>query len=85
MYLREFDRNGYAQISISKDEINALSNALCNYCKSKPKDKRVYELHAELYIIYQVLQHGAHFDDTTLRIIQKIRAESDEIDDKTNC
>ena len=82
MFLREFDKNGHAEISINESEINALCNALCDYCKSKPKDKRVYELHAGLYIIYEVLHHGACFDDMTLRIIQKIRDEADEYADE---
>ena len=50
MFLREFNRNGFAEITISEDEINALSNALCEYCKTDPKDTRVYKLHEDLYI-----------------------------------
>lgn len=82
MFLREFTKTGHAEISINESEINALCNALCDYCKSKPKDKRIYELHAELYIIYEILHHGACFDDMTLRIIQKIRDEADEYADE---
>jgi len=87
MFLREFTKTGHAEISINESEINALCNALCDYCKSKPKDKRVYELHAELYIIYEILHHGACFDDTSLRIIQRIRDEGKEIEgeSKVDC
>ena len=78
MYLREFDRNGYAQISISEDEINALSNALFEYCQTKQKDKRIYKVRKQLYIIYEILHHGACFDDDTLRIIQKMQEDCEE-------
>lgn len=82
MYLRSFDKNGNAEITITESEINALCNALCEYCKTEPKDKRVYELHERLYILYEVIHHGACFDDTSIRIIQKLRDKSNEVSNK---
>ena len=77
MFLRSFDsKTDFAEISISGNEINALCNALCEYCKTKPSDKRVYELHERLYILQEVVRHGAVFDDTSMRIIQKLRAQA---------
>jgi len=78
MFLREFDRNGNAEITITESELNALSNAMCEYCKTNPKDKRCYELHTRLFILYEVIHHGACFDDTSIHIIQKLRAKESE-------
>lgn len=46
MNLKAFDENGYAEITITEQEINVLCNALYEYFEVyKPKkiDKRLYE------------------------------------------
>lgn len=72
MFLRSFDENGYAKIDISEEELNTLCNALCEYCKTDPKDKRIYGIRRKLYIFYEIIHHGACFDDMTLRILKKM-------------
>lgn len=81
MTLKSFDRNGYAEISINESEINALCNALYEYFEVyQPEkiDKRLYEIRRKLYIIYEVIHHGACFDETTFRILEKMKPKEEE-------
>ncbi len=81
MFLRSFDKNGYVEISTSESEINSLCNALYEYFEVyKPEkiDKRLYEIRRQLYIIYEVVHHGACFDETTLRILEKMKPKENE-------
>lgn len=75
MQLKAFDRNGNADVTMTVDEINSLSNALYEYFEVyQPKkiDKRLYEIRRKLYIMYEVIHHGACFDETTFRILEKM-------------
>ena len=81
MQLRAFDRNGYAEVSINESEINALCNALHEYFEvyqPEKVDKRLYEVRRQLYIIYEVVHHGACFDETTFRILEKMKPKAKE-------
>ena len=78
MTLKEFDRNGNAEIRVSESEVNLLCNVLYEYCElHDPKDKRIHEIRAKLYIIYEILHNGSCFDETTMSIIRKIRNYED--------
>lgn len=84
MLLREFDRNGNAEISISESELNALSNALCEYFECyKPNkiDKRLYGIRRKLYIFYEIIHHNACFDDQTFRILEKMKPKEESEND----
>lgn len=75
MQLKAFDRNGYVEVSINESELEALCNALYEYFEvHQPEniDKHLYEIRRQLYIIYEV-SHGAYFDETTLRILEKMQ------------
>lgn len=75
MNLKAFDENGYAEITISEEELNVLCNALYEYFEEyKPEkvDKRLYEIRRKLYIFYEVIHHGACFDETTFRILSRM-------------
>lgn len=81
MVLKSFDKNGYIEISTSESEINALCNALYEYFEvynPKKIDKRLYEIRRQLYIIYEVVHHGACFDEATLRILEKMKPKESE-------
>ena len=79
MQLKQFDRNGKAEISISEEELNVICNALCEYCHiTKPFDKRIYPIRERLYIFYEIVHNGALFDNDTLRILQRMRAGMNE-------
>ncbi len=81
MTLKSFDRNGYVEISINENEINALDNALYEYFEvyqPEKVDKRLYEIRRQLYIIYEVIHHGACFDETTFRILEKMKPKEKE-------
>lgn len=82
MYLNEFRKNGQAEISVSEVELNKLCNVLFRYCEDHPEDKKACELHERLYILYEVVHHGACFDDTSLQIIMKLRASYKGNDEK---
>ena len=76
MQLKSFDRNGNAEIGISESELNALCNALYEYFEVYNPDKvdnRLYEIRRELYIFYEVIHHNACFDETTFRILEKMK------------
>lgn len=78
MNLKAFDENGYAEITITEQEINVLCNALYEYFEVyKPKkiDKRLYEIRRKLYIFYEVIHHGACFDETTFEILKRMKPE----------
>ena len=83
MFLREFDRNGNAEITVTESELNALCNAMCEYCETNPKDTRCYELHTSLYVLYEVIHHGACFDDSAIEIIQKLKEREKEAKNKS--
>lgn len=78
MYLRSMDRNGNIEVTITESELNALSNAICEYCHTNPKDARIYALHKNLYGLYEVVHHGANFDSDTIRILSKLQSVIDE-------
>ena len=81
MNLKSFDRNGYAEITISEEELNVLCNALCEYFEEynpDKVDKRLYEIRRKLYIFYEVIHHGACFDETTFRILEKMKPKEQE-------
>ena len=81
MQLKSFDRNGNAEIAINESEINALSNALCDYFEVyKPDkiDKRLYEIRRKLYIFYEIIHHNACFDETIFRILEKMEPDYKE-------
>lgn len=81
MTLKSFNRDGYAEVSINESEINALCNALYEYFEvyqPEKVDKRLYEIRRQLYIIYEVIHHGACFDETTFRILEKMKPKEKE-------
>ena len=81
MQLKSFDRNGNAEITINESEINALDNALYEYFEVyKPNkiDKRLYEIRRKLYIFYEIIHHNACFDETTFRILEKMKPDYKE-------
>ena len=81
MQLKEFTRTGFAEIGVSEEEINVLCNALYEYFEVyKPDkiDKRLYEIRRKLYIIYEVIHHGACFDETTFRILEKMKPPKED-------
>ena len=80
MHLKEFTRSGRAEIGISEEEINVLCNALYDYFEVYKPDKvdnRLYEIRRKLYIIYEVIHHGACFDETTFRILEKMKPKGE--------
>ena len=79
MRLESFGKNHIAEISIHEDEIRLLSNVLYHYfnLEDANKDKELAELRAQLYIIYEILHHGAVFDSSTMKFIQDTRESYD--------
>ena len=80
MNLKAFDRNGYAEITISEEELNTLCNALYEYFEvynPNKVDKRLYEIRRQLYIFYEIIHHNACFDETTFRILSKMMPPKD--------
>lgn len=80
MNLKSFNRNGYAEITISEEELNVLCNTLYEYFEvynPNKVDNRLYEIRRQLYIFYEVIHHGACFDETTLRILNKMMPPKD--------
>ena len=53
-----------------------LHNALYEYFEvynPDKVDKRLYEIRRKLYIFYEVIHHGCCFDETTFRILEKMK------------
>lgn len=78
MYIKDFNSDGIATIRISESEILALCNALHEYFdvyKPKKSDKELRTIRTDLYIIYEIVHNNGAFDDTSLDIIKKLRAE----------
>ena len=81
MYIKDFNSDGIATIKISESEINALSNALYEYFevyKPKKSDKGLRTIRTDLYIIYEIVHHNGAFDNVSLDIIKKMRAEENK-------
>ena len=82
MYLKSFNEQGQANISISVDELNCLSNALCDYYlkEDHPFDnENLLKIRKSLYTFYEIINAGGFiFDDDFHRIIEHMGKERQE-------
>ena len=79
MYLKSFNEQGQANISISVDELNCLCNALCDYylIEDHPSDNvNLLRIRKSLYTFYEIINTGGFiFDEDFHRIIEHMGKE----------
>jgi len=79
MYLKSFDEHGNIKISMKIDELNTLSNALCEYYQLTDKpDERLLDIRKTLYTIYETINTGANLDSYFYKIINSMGNERNE-------
>lgn len=78
MYLKSFNEQGQANISISVDELNCLCNALCDYYfrEDHPFDnENLLKIRKSLYTFYEIINSGGVFDKDFFEIIEHMGKE----------
>ena len=78
MYLKSFNEQGQAVISISIDELNCLSNALCDYYLNEPHpfdNERLLKIRKNLYTFYEIINAGGTLDEDFIEIIKRMEKE----------